>query len=282
MTPLDDDDLRALIDGSFGDGPAAPPLGDLLSAGHRAVRRRRTRVATLALAAVLAVTGGAVALTLDGATTTGRDPVSPATPAPEPDPDDLVVRTGVAGDFGSGELARIVRPGAIEIRDRVEVVDHTGDPLGLAPSDWSVAVALVVRGESRYVLLTTVDGGQTLSTYPGRPLPDFAEWVAEVVASQAPSAADPTRSTDGRDLVGLDDDGGLTLLEGVTLLDRVDGPEPGALAVEVAYGGRTRRIALESSPGDNGPSWSVEGEFADDHPDRTFAEFVARTIGRSR
>lgn len=281
MTHLDDDDLRALIDSSFGDGPPERALGAVLGAGRRAVRRRRAALAGTTLAVALAVTGGAFALAGDG-TTTGTDPVPPATQAPEPGQPELQVRT--APDVAADELVRIAGAGVVDVRPGVEVLDEVDDPYEREAPGWSVAVRLRYDGEPRWVLLDSVgDTGSMEHPGPGSTTDDFERWVRDTVALQAaPVAPDPTRTDDGRDLVRLDAAGEPVLLDGVTLLERVDGPRPGWLAVAVGYDDRVRWIAIETAPGDNGPTWSVTGAFADDRPGRTFEQFAARTSGAAR
>ena len=72
------DDLREMLDASFGDGPALPAPLDRLAAGHRSLRRRRRAgVAGSAVVAVVVVASFAV-LGPGGTGPQGADPVSPA------------------------------------------------------------------------------------------------------------------------------------------------------------------------------------------------------------
>lgn len=276
MTDLDDGDLRALLDSSFGEGPTLPPLVDTLGAGRRAVRRRRVAAVGTALAAVLVIGGGALALTGDDVRRAG-DGVPPATQAPEPS---LTVRT--AGRLPG--LARISGERSVEVAKGVEVSGWRDDPLDVPAPGWSVGLELRTGGETIWLLLSNdaTSGDSVLRGGPAEAR-SFDAWVTAAAATQAqPGAADPTRTEDLRELVAFGPAGDLVVLDGVTLLDRVDGPGPRTVAVEVEYDGRVRWIAIETEPGDNGDSWSVEGRFADDHPGQTFADFVARTTGGGR
>lgn len=269
MTDLDDDDLRALLDASFGDGPAHRPLDGTLRDGHRAVRRRRAAAVGGVLAVVLAVGGTGLALSGDGPSR-ADDGVPPATQAPEPTPD---VSFRVSADVGRRELARIVAPGEVEVWRGAEVVRHIDNPAELAPPGWSVALAVRVRGDIVYRYVDTQGNGMEGGGSEG--VEGFDAWVAESMGVQEGSSADPMQSPEGEDLVRYGEDGELVLLEGVTLLERVDGPRPRSAAVAVEYDGRVRWIATWTVAGDNGPNDTQTGFFADESPELTFAGFAA-------
>jgi hypothetical protein len=98
------------------------------------------------------------------------------------------------------------------------------------------------------------------------------------ILESSPGNADPTRTSDDEDLVRVDARGDVVLLEGVTQLERVDGPGATMSALAVEFDGRTRWLAVYWPPGDE-RGWSVEGVFADEQQGRSFDDFVALTSG---
>lgn len=92
------DDLPDLIDSSFGEGPASPPVADRLVPARRALRRRRwasgggTALAVAALVSALAVTtgpggdGGRAVAPAGGGTATSATETPTPTPTPSVDP----------------------------------------------------------------------------------------------------------------------------------------------------------------------------------------------------
>lgn len=188
MTDLDDGDLRALIDTSFGDGPEHRPLEATIGAGRRAVRRRATSVISAVLA-VLMVGGGTAWLTGQGATT-GLDPLPPASEAPSttrsttPTPTPAPVRVRIV-ELGENDVARIAAPGVLEVDPEATVLETLDDPYGLDAPAWSVALAYELRGETRYLLITTFADEPVHGMPLGR-RPGFEDWVQRAVARMPP------------------------------------------------------------------------------------------------
>lgn len=208
MIDLDDGELRALLDASFGDGPAHPPLDGTLSAGHRALRRRRTTWAGGAGAAVVALVCGAAVLAGDGLTG-GTDPLPPASEAPTGTPSSsgptsgpAAVPTSTTGvqvrtaELGENDVARIAAAGVLEVDPEATVLETIDDPYDLDDPAWSVALAYELRGETRYLLITTF-ADETVNGLPLGPRPGFADWVERAVARMPPDFGVETGPTGG-------------------------------------------------------------------------------------
>lgn len=281
MTHLDDDDLRALIDGSFGDGPPAGPLGPTLVAGHRAVRRRRATLGSGVVAALLVVTVGGFALR----TSVGDDrgdhvPAAPTTVSPDGVRYPVVVGRSSSFSVGSGPVQVVRHEPRLEVLPGTEVLGQVDDPYG-ADATWSVALLLRHDGRTAAYLARWEPDGESVvdgtDTGLGQP---FDVWVAaEVRRQRAYVAADPLADgIGGGRLVDLQADGDVRTQAGVELLDVVPDPydrdddENLSVAVALRHEGRERWAVLRHL--DPGGAVSLHTTFADEARADTFAAYV--------
>lgn len=145
----DPDDLRDLLDSSFGDGPPTTPPADRLGPARRALRRRRWASGGLTLGAVAAAVTVAAMLSGPGDGPRAVGPASDggattATPAPVPTP-----VAGGGDECSTGDEA--LPPGAVP------------SPVGgSTPPDPVAGTSLSCAEESEAVPATTRDGESTV------------------------------------------------------------------------------------------------------------------------
>lgn len=197
------DDIREQIDRSFGEGPGAGSVDDLLTRGHRALARRRL-TAGVAAAAVVAVVGGtsfgawggtgaghrAGAGIADGRTAGAR-----VSPAPSATPTTLATRPPTRA-----EIARVLRRGLAEYDDRgalvidprAAVVRRIDDPYAVTGPGRSVALVLELRGATYwYALYRSPDGnGGGAGAWSG----DHAEETFDAWVQDQRTIAQPDRA----------------------------------------------------------------------------------------
>jgi hypothetical protein len=174
--------LQDEIEHCFGDGPAPRPVSAHVAAGRRALRRRRTSVASLV---VVAAVGAGWALTGPQASggTTGElatDPTLTPTPKTSPQP------TGAPWD---GDDVVRYRDGVLEVRPGVIVHDRIDDPYDHQPPRDSAALDVTYEGKRQWViaeLLTTPDWDSVATSDPGNGWASFADWVAAQVDINSP------------------------------------------------------------------------------------------------
>lgn len=200
------------LDRSFGSGPPAPPTGDLVAAGHRAVRRRRgLQAAGGVLAALVAV----AALGLGGSGPTRAIDQAPATSGPtsSPAPDD-----GAPAD--GGVPVRYDRSGDLRVAPGAEVLQRIADPLERTAPAASVALWVRYRGAESYWLLDRDDTGSMGSSDPtDKAAGSLEEWVQ--YQKEAMGIVEPVPP------VTLEDDGTLTPAAGVEIVEQRSGVDVG-------------------------------------------------------
>ena len=208
-----DTDIRDELDRSFGDGPPAPPPGELLARGHRALRRRRLAGAGTLLVAAAVVVGGA-AIATGGSDPDSATPIAtvPATTSPSASApgweDDTPVR------YLDGELQ--IRPGVV-------VHQHLDNPYGYAPPNLSDALDLTYQGQRMWLLAEYRGGGSGYSaTAPSNGWASFRDWVADQVGTAVPGD-DGWPAT-----VRLDASGDVVAAAGARIVQRTDDPRLGA------------------------------------------------------
>ncbi len=186
-------DLQDRLDSSFGHGPAHPPLDSLLTAGRRAVRRRRLAAAGAALT-VLAIAGGTGVALAGGHPSAGRPPVThQPTVAPSPTTDRGISEAPeTPPPWQKDEYARILPDGTVQIRPGAVVHDRVDDYLQGAPR-WDVSVALDIsyQGDRQWLTvehLANGRGGSSGSTDPSDGWADFRAWVADQGAANGADA----------------------------------------------------------------------------------------------
>ena len=177
------DDLRDHLDAAIGTGPQHRPVEPLLTAGHRAVRRRR--IATIAgTAAVVAVVGTTYALA-GGQPDAARDPqVTHSGPTQTADPtagpdSPLAWNRNELVRYSSTADEVLVRPG-VQVLDRVDDYLH-----GLPKYDGSAALDISYRGAEYWVSVEWQAEGVsgTGMTEPSDGWASFRAWVADQAAA---------------------------------------------------------------------------------------------------
>ncbi|GAA5143012.1 hypothetical protein GCM10023340_07510 [Nocardioides marinquilinus] len=190
---MNDTDLAARIDRSFGDGPAPQPPHTHLRAGRRALLRRRVATGAGALA-VLAVVGAGVAISGladdgggSGTGPSGQEPGPAAAPDQAPAVPTVPPLDVRRADLGPGGLVAVDRDGTLVLAPGVRVVEVVEDPLDSAPADPSAAVSVVRGDQERWSLVTSSGYEFSQPAEPGGS--DFAAW-AEQTAAELPGNSD--------------------------------------------------------------------------------------------
>jgi hypothetical protein len=280
MTDLDHDDLRAMIDGSFGDGPAQRPLADTLDAGHRAVRRRRVTAAGAGLAAVLVLVGGGLVVRdLDGVDHLTGAPAAPVTVSPAGVR--YPVMEGQPSSFrdDAGVVHVVQGEPRLEVRPGTQVLDQVDDPYG-ADVTWSAALLVRVDGRtSAYIARWDPDGSSSVDGSEVELDGPFTAWVAAEVDRQRETAANDALAEGlfGGQLVDLGTDGEVRALDGVELLEVVRDPyardrgEAASVAIALRFEERERWTVIRRHVTG---SASMSSTFADEASADDFAAYV--------
>jgi hypothetical protein len=210
-----DVEWRELIDRSFGDGPAPPPVVDRLVAGRRAVRRRRITGGITTAAAVMVIGGGVWTATPSEAPANG--PVAGQT--------DTARQPGASIDF-HGRLVTMTDAGWRLAPGWDSVARYT-NPMHYRSPKRSVAME-IVSGSKRRVLLAVYDGQCCTSVHSEPATPGMIhEWLDRAVAAQEVrdrTANDPADSS-GDEPVRLGSGETLIAADGVTILEQLPHPE---------------------------------------------------------
>ena len=197
------DDIREQIDRSFGEGPGAGSVDDLLTRGHRALARRRL-IAGVAAAAVVAVVGGTSfgawggtdagrdgAGIADGRTAGGRVSLAPSATPTTPATRRPPTRAEIARVLRRG-LAKYDDRGALVIDPRAAVARRIDDPYAVTGPGRSVALVLELRGATYwYALYRSPDGnGGGAGAWSG----DHAEETFDAWVQDQRTIAQPDRA----------------------------------------------------------------------------------------
>jgi hypothetical protein len=182
-------DLQDRLDSSFGSGPAHPPLAPVLTAGHRAVRRRRLAAAGGALV-VLAVAGGTGVALAGGHPSAEQAPVThQPTVAPSPTQEGALATDTPeeSPPWAKHEYARYLPDGTLQIRPGAVVHDRVygyldGNPVYAQ----SVAFDISYEGDRQWLALDLRSdgrGGSSGYTAPSDGWATFRAWVADQAAA---------------------------------------------------------------------------------------------------
>ncbi len=189
-----DIDWQHELDSSFGTGHDEP-VGHYVAAGHRVVRRRR-RIAAIAVAATVAICGGAVWAASPGATPRGDAPVathdsSPTTATEKADGTnkrdggrrDVAPSMSVEEEF-LGNPA-LLQDGKLKLSPLAgEVLQRVPNPMGYTPDQGrSTAIRVMYAGREKYSLIASFGPGDW-SINTNDATGDFAGWVAANVRNQ--------------------------------------------------------------------------------------------------
>lgn len=177
-------DLQQRIDESFGDGPAHRGLDERVTAGRRALVRRRvaTGVATLA---TVAVVGGAFALTQGGDDTRAHDAPAATDPSQHASPSgDASEATAPTHRTWDQPLVTYGADGKLVMRDPdVEVLQRVEDPVTGPNYEDSVGLEVSLDGGRQWLMLTRSATGDSASFDPPRPnYPGFRDWLNAQIA----------------------------------------------------------------------------------------------------
>lgn len=255
-------DIAERIDRSFGDGPAAPPLVDLLGQGRRALRRRRLVTAGAGLAAAVLVGSGVLWSAGDGGAGADRSFVDEPTTSQTAEPDPWQVVPASDPDIEGTELVGWDDDGRLKVREGVTVLHYTDNPLGFRAPDRSAALAVSVGGEETWLVTqynANAEGQQSSGTSSEEArlsFPTFELWLEDQVAI---AHGDPTLALvrfapDGR-LEARDDD--VTLIDQRTHPDlgqTFAGPDDLTAVAEVRWGEK-RWYVLARRIGDSDPEY---------------------------
>ncbi|HXH80429.1 hypothetical protein [Nocardioides sp.] len=227
------DTMQEKLDRSFGDGPALPPVGIHVTAGRRALIRRRVAGVTAGLAAVTVLIAGWYAVS-PGSTTAsdlrGGDPASTTSPAdPSPSQDSAPAASEAPWPKASGPgpgpgvLIRYT-DGELEVRPGVIVHEHIGNPYGLQPPEFSDALDVTWKGERHWLIIKKRRmplGTLDLWSEPSDGWASFADYVA--------SQVDPTAGivSGWPETFRLDDEERVVPTPGTQVLNRTDDPQLG-------------------------------------------------------
>ena len=253
------DDLREHLDAAIGAGPDHRPVASLLTAGHRAVRRRR----------IAAVTGTAVVLAVVGTTyaaaggqpraahdpqVTHPGPTASATPDPSPAEDAAAEQPWGRYDF----IRYDDRNGRLEVRSGVQILDRVDDYLRGTRFDHSVAMDVLFEGKEYWVSAEWVAATKTMESYgsagmtkPSDGWADFRAWTDDQAAA---NGVEVEGGSGYPDLVVAAADATLSAAPGARILEQTatDLPEGFDRAAYVGRDGR-RYLVLERIIGSQEP-----------------------------
>ena len=185
-------DWRHELDGSFGPGHDLPP-DSYVVAGRRAVRRRRT--AAVAVAATVAICGGAVWAATPGSAPRSDDPVATHGPRPTAateSPDDKQDRDRRRDVTSSMSIEEeflgnpaVLDGGKLKLSPLAgEVLQRVPNPMGYTPDQGrSTAIRVIYQGREQYSLIASFGPGDW-SINTNDATGDFAGWVDANVQSQ--------------------------------------------------------------------------------------------------
>jgi hypothetical protein len=294
------DDLREVLDASFGEGPTLPTPAERLAVGRRAQRRRRAGAAG-SVAAVLVVVAGAFAvLGPAGGGPQDADPVAPA-PSIAPSTESSLDQTERQAELD--RLARQARrqaerlrqaqlvsnqfpasldlDGSLVVKDGWRVVRQVPEPIGYRPPEASLGVVVTDGSRTRWMLLTldrVTDGqgnpiGDDVSPSasaddPGKGYSRFEDWLASMVDLNGGPATSPLVTVTEADEVVAGPDATLVEVRQSPVI--ADYTSEGDRLAQVTRDSRTWFVVVRG----HGPDAEVIPVDADLLPERTFDAFV--------
>ncbi|MFC6345044.1 hypothetical protein ACFP8W_23885, partial [Nocardioides hankookensis] len=177
-----DTDIRDRLEHSFGDGPAHPPLEEQLTAGSRALRRRRGTAAAAACAVVVALGASYAVATSGSSPGTGSRIANEPTPSPSS-------AASASGPTWEDDTPVRYAEGELQIRAGVVVHEHLENPFGFTPPKLSDALDLTYEGQRMWVLAQRdAEGYGYTSAAPSNGWASFADWVADQTGNAVPGA----------------------------------------------------------------------------------------------
>jgi hypothetical protein len=272
-------DWQRELDASFGSAPDVA-AGHYVTAGRRAVRRRRATMAAAGVAASIVV-GTTWALAPGDAPRSDRAPVatepsataSPSSPASDPEP-------AASLPWRKGEPPARALPGGLEIRPGA-VVHERRDALYPGKDTESAALDISYHGSRWWLVLEWDKGGSSMSST--RPEDGFADsfdaFVRSEVANGGMTSVPPGDVPGPAGGLATWHGGHLETAAGVTVVRQVEGPVPGddSLGVVLRSEGRTT-WALFTQGGD-ASTWEPEAESGWLTFDQWLADQVAQQTG---
>ena len=219
------DTLQETLDRSFGDGPGLPPVGTHVTAGRRALVRRRVAGTAAGVAAVTVVIMSWYAVSPSPTTASdlrGGDPAS-TTSAADPSPTQEPSPEAAVAPWQKGELIRYLE-GELDVRAGVTVHEHIRNPYGYEPPKLSDALDVTWKGERQWLIiekLTSPPGIASSSSDPSNGWASFADYVADQVS------VDTAGPSGWPETFRLDDQGQVVPTPGTQVLDRTDDPRLG-------------------------------------------------------
>jgi hypothetical protein len=251
-------DWQRELDASFGSAPDVA-AGHYVTAGRRAVRRRRATMAAAGVAASIVV-GTTWALAPGDAPRSDRAPVatepsataSPSSPASDPEP-------AASLPWRKGEPPARALPGGLEIRPGA-VVHERRDALYPGKDTESAALDISYRGERWWLVLEWDKGGSGMSS--SRPEDGFAESFDAFVRAEVADGGMTSVPVD--DVPGMAGGlatwhgGNLEAAPGVSVVRQVEDPVPGddSLGLVLRSEGRTTWALF--TQGGNASTWELE------------------------
>lgn len=244
------DTLQEELDRSFGDGPPLPPVVSHVTAGRRALMRRRVAsgVGGLATATVLVMSWYVVS----PSSPTGADQLAgnptPSTTPSAAEATEVPATDPVEAPWPRGELIRYVG-GELEIRPGVTVHEHIDNPYGFEPPALSDALDVTWRGQRQWLMIEKRPmprGISSSSSTPSNGWASFADYVADQVGVNGGSG--------WPDTFELDDRGRVVPTAGTQVFNRTDDPQ---LGPAFAPPGTTTGAAVVSVAGEEGSYFVV-------------------------
>ena len=183
-------DIEQRLAGAWRDAPPQRPVGERLSAGHRALRRQRvlgTGAATVAVAGVLGVSiflaGGPTGPGRAEAPVTAQEPSRSPSVQPTQETSPGITNLPPAGfALDRGQWAGYAPDGTLVVRHGTEVLVRITDPLGAGAEHSSAALALGRGGDVVWYLLEWTPGSSSVLTeQPGKGFWTLEDWVASQV-----------------------------------------------------------------------------------------------------
>jgi hypothetical protein len=224
-----------------------PPVAQYVSAGRRALRRRRAVSGLAALATATILFTGGYAVLGDSRPGGGRFATDPSTsPTPSATPGAVEPTAGAPEEspeapWPPGVLLRYA-DGHLEIRPGVVVHEHIANPYGFEPPSLSDALDVTWHHRRQWLIITQQPPPQGItssSSTPSDGWASFADYVADQVHADATSG--------WPDTFVLDDQGRVVPTDGVRVFNRTDAPRLGA---DFAPPGATTGAAVVSVAGD--------------------------------
>ena len=183
-------ELQEEIERSFGDGPAHPPVEHRITAGRRALVRRRVASGAAAVAVVAVIGTGWYAVAPGDPLDRGSGQVA-VDPTPSPSP---TQEAPESRPWEDNLTARYTDDGELEIRPGVVVHEHIENPYGWKPPKRSDALDITWRGHRMWTIVELTDKAASATARARR----ATAGPASPTGSPTRSAPRPGATTAGR------------------------------------------------------------------------------------